>query len=226
MKDALWNGIQCIDDYWIMKADEDAVKKHFQNNRIHDEEPKNTIMDFSAQRENRRSARKGFHWAVFAACACLCICAAAMLQHFDGSPRTLLRMESAVMEVSSAAEMKDYLGFSVPVLESKNVSAYFLYTSGEYAEKGCVIYDDGSSFQITAEDKTTPENTYATENISGVDVQYGSDNGHIYAAWSYHGYSCRYYDYIVGSSSILSNGESPDDIEYQNEISSLIQQMK
>lgn len=225
MTDALWNGMQHISDEWIVKADEDAVKKHFQNNTFRDAAEKNDIIEFPSQREKQRS-RKGFRWATLAACACLCLCAVTIFRQSGSREGTPPKMTEAIMEVSSSAEMADYLGFSVPVLENKNASAYMLYASGEYAEKGSVVYDDGSIFEITTEDKTETKNVYGAETISGIVVQYGSEDGHLYAAWTCQGYSCRYYDYDVGSSSTLSHGESTDAAGYKDEISSLIIQMQ
>lgn len=130
------------------------------------------------------------------------------------------------MEVSSSAEMEEYLGFTVPILESKEATAYILYASGEYAETGTIVYDDGSSFEITHKEDNASESSYNVESISGVDVHFGWEAGHSYAAWTYNGYFCRYYDYDAGGAPAFPNSNVPSSEEYKDEISSLILQLK
>lgn len=225
MIDALWNGIQYISDKWITQADEDAVREHFQGNASQ-KAAENKMAGFANQPTLRRPAHKGFRWMTIAACACLCLCATVFFQRPEEPINTPLKMESSVMEVSSSAEMGEYLGFTVPVLESKEAAAYILYTSNEYAETGSIIYDDGSSFQIAREDHAVSDNSYIVENISGVDVHFGWEDGRPYAAWTYNGYSCRYYDYDVGGATIFPNSYASDHKQYKDEISSLILQLK
>lgn len=222
MTDILWHAMQHISDDWIMKADEDAVRKHFQMDSPQEAEGNGRIITLPTKPFARKSARRRLGWLSVAACFCICVCAALFAQ-MGTSPGTLPRMEAPIMEVTSTDEMREYLGYPVPVLEGKTVTSYLLNTSGEYAETGSVLYSDGSSFQITRENTALPEDIYYTESINGVPVQFGWEDGHQYATWTHNGYSCRYYDYETGVGIMSPDVQGEPD--YTDEISSLILQL-
>lgn len=223
MTDILWNGIQHISDKWIIKADEDAVKEHFQADDFHGIAGGGNVVKMHPKPAPRRTVLR---WLSAAACICLCLCAAVVIRHFGTSPVTPPKMASAVMEVASSVEMNEYLGYTVPMLEGKTADAYILRTSGEYAETGSVLYSDGSSFQITRKGSEPPEDSYTVENISGVPVYFGWEDGHQYAAWTHNGYSCRYCDYDTGGGVALPNSATYEESDYVDEINSLILQLK
>lgn len=216
MTDILWNGMQYISDKWIIQADEDAVRAHFRAEAHRT--AGGSLVKLRPRSASRRTALK---WLSAAACLCLCLCAA-MVMRLTGTPP---KMTSAVMEVASPAEMEKYLGYAVPMLEGKTADIYTLRTSGEYAETGSVLYSDGSSFQITRRDSAPPEDSYTVEDISGVPVYFGWEDGHQYAAWTYNGYSCRYLDYDAGGVA-FPNSVTSEETDYTDEIGSLILQLK
>lgn len=226
MTNILWDSMQYISDKWIIKADEDAVRKHFQGEKQCREGDGGTLSGLPPKPVLRRTALSTFRWMPVAACICLCLCAAILVHHLNNSMNTPPKMESLVMEVTSLAEMKEFLGYAVPVLENKEAVAYTLRTSGEYAEIGSILYSDGSSFQITQSDSGLLGDGGQVESISGVSVHFGWEDGHQYAAWTYNGYSCCYYDYDAGGTTNFPNSGIDEEIDYKNEIRSLILQLK
>ena len=99
-------------------------------------------------------------WGSLAACFCA-VLALGMLNlntNINKKPNPeMVQVTNPVIEVNSAEEMKDYLDFSVPVLE-KNVETYSVIVEDDYPTIGQIDYTDGSEYRIQ----------YGSGDISGI----------------------------------------------------------
>ena len=141
-------------------------------------------------------------WCSLAACFCA-VLALGMLNlnnSIDKKPNPeMVQVANPIIEVNSAEEMKDYLDFSVPVLE-KNVETYSVIVADDYPTTGQIDYTDGSEYRIQ----------YGSGDISGirggvltdtkkvgeVEVSYytfdGVDSKVTYAIWEEDNYTFSY----------------------------------
>ena len=111
----------------------------------------------------------------------------------------MVQVANPLIEVSSADEMKEYLDFTVPVLD-KEVQNYIVIVMDNYPSIGQIDYADGSEYRIQ----------YGSGDISGIYGGVVTDTRHVeqvevtyytfdnvgtevtYATWEQEGYTFSY----------------------------------
>ena len=114
----------------------------------------------------------------------------------DKDVEKLVQMANPLTEVKNTAEMKDYLGYDIPIMTDKEVSKYIVVGDGKYANHGRIIYNDESQFDIEKGDSDV-SGIYdgvkkREESISGTKIVIYSYEDTIYAIWNYNNYSYSY----------------------------------
>lgn len=114
----------------------------------------------------------------------------------DKDVEKLVQMANPLTEVKNTAEMKDYLGYDIPIMTDKEVSKYIVVGDGKYANHGRIIYNDESQFDIEKGDSDV-SGIYGgvkkrEESISGTKIVIYSYEDTIYAIWNYNNYSYSY----------------------------------
>lgn len=133
--------------------------------------------------------------SALAACLCLMIFGGAVLRNalYHEKP---VKAVSPITEVSSADEMKKYLGFDFPVLTEKSPDKYLIYSFNGEAQKGCVRYGDGS--ELSAAHGTGDisgifgAKLTGSKTTDGISVYYYSMDNYNYAIWKHNGFSYCY----------------------------------
>ena len=104
-----------------------------------------------------------------------------------------VQVVNPMLEVASLEEMEEYLDFSVPTLDSKEVKSYIVLVIDSYPTIGRVYYEDGATFSIQygtgdisgiyggSLDKTEP--------VKGVNVSYYTYDTIRYALWETGGFT-------------------------------------
>ena len=114
----------------------------------------------------------------------------------DQHKEELMELPNPLTEVISANEMRQYLGYEVPVNLDKEVSKYIVIGNGKYANHGRIIYSDNSQFDIEKGD-VDPSGIYGgvktkEESIGGVTVELYTYENTSYGIWKYGEYSFSY----------------------------------
>lgn len=114
----------------------------------------------------------------------------------DGSKSKMLQIANPITEVENVDDMKDYLGYEVPVLETKEIAKYIVIGQNHYANHARIIYQDGSEFNMEA-GQGDASGIYGGEkikeaSIGGVQVTINKYKGVYYATWMYGDYSFSY----------------------------------
>lgn len=141
-------------------------------------------------------------WGSLAACFCavLALGVLTLNNSTDMKPNPKkVQVANPIIEVNSAEEMKDYLDFSVPVLE-KNVETYSVIVADDYPTTGQVDYTDASEYRIqygSGDISGIYDGILAdTKKVGDVEVSYytfdGVDSKVTYAIWEEDGYTFSY----------------------------------
>lgn len=114
----------------------------------------------------------------------------------DKDVEKLVQMANPLTEVKNTAEIKDYLGYDIPLMTDKEVSKYIVVGDGKYANHGRIIYSDESQFDIEKGDSDVSGIhggvKQREESISGTKITIYSYEDIIYAIWKYNNYSYSY----------------------------------
>ncbi len=98
--------------------------------------------------EEKRRSHQMIKWVLACGC-CLCMVlvgAYGMRKHDTVMSRE--QIANPLTEVSSVSKMKKYLGYDVPVIKGKSVSAYIVIGESKYATHARIIYKDESQFEM------------------------------------------------------------------------------
>ncbi len=154
---------------------------------------------------NYKKMRKKPVWIKWGSLAA-CFCAVLALGMFTLNSRTnkrpnpkMVQVANPIIEVNSAEEMKDYLDFSVPILDKK-VETYSVIVTDDYPTTGQVDYTDGSEYRIQygSGDISGIYGGVLTDNekVGDVNVSYytydGIESEFTYAIWEEDGYTFSY----------------------------------
>jgi len=111
---------------------------------------------------------------------------------------TRLKINNPLTEVNSITEMKNYLGFDVPVLKTKTVKSYIVIgdDNDEYAYHGRIIYNNDAQFEIE-KGNTDVSGFYGgvkekEQTINNIKVTILTLDNTRYAIWSNNDYSYSY----------------------------------
>lgn len=144
-------------------------------------------------------------WGSLAACFCAILAVGMLTLHqtTDKIPHPeRLQVANPIVEVASVEEMKEYLDFSVPVLD-KEVETYSVILADDYPTTGQVDYQDGSEYRVQYGSGDI-SGIYGgvltdTQEVDNVKVQYyrfdGEESQVTYAIWEEGGYT---FSYIYG----------------------------
>ncbi len=150
----------------------------------------------------------------FAACFCavLALGILTLNNSTDKAPNPkTVQATNPIIEVNSAEEMKEYLDFSVPVLE-KQVETYAVIVTDDYPATGQVDYSDGSEYRIQYGSGDI-SGIYggvltATKKVGDVEVSYytfdGTESEVTYSIWEEDGYTFSYIYTADGESEITT----------------------
>lgn len=104
-----------------------------------------------------------------------------------------VQVVNPMMEVASLEEMEEYLDFSVPTLDSKEVKSYIVLVTDGYPTMGRVYYEDGATFSIqygTGDISGIYGGSLEkTEPVKGVNVSYYTYDTIRYALWETGGFT-------------------------------------
>ena len=108
-----------------------------------------------------------------------------------------LELPNPLTEVSNANEMKNYLGYEVPVIVEKEVDKYIVIGKKEKATHARIIYKDKSEFDMEEGSSLDVSGIYGgkklkEESIGGTTVILNTYEDTIYATWTYNNYSYSY----------------------------------
>lgn len=138
--------------------------------------------------------------AAMAACLCLVIVGGLMVRRPWETPGSeVVLCPTPILEMTSQAQMEEYLDFQVPVLE-KAVAGYLVYVSQETSAMACVNYEDGSQFRMeqgTGDISGIHGGSLTGEKtVDAVTVSYYTyqdlDGTVSYALWEHRGFTCSY----------------------------------
>lgn len=135
-----------------------------------------------------------------AACICLVLVAVVAINSLTSSKSNdLIQITNPITEVESADEMKDYLGYDVPVIDGQDVESYTVIGDGNYAQHGRIEYSNGGQFDVEKAVNTDVSGIYGatlekTQTIDSVNVSLYEFEGTYYTVWSYSDYSYSYSD--------------------------------
>lgn len=106
-----------------------------------------------------------------------------------------IQINNPITEVNSIDEMKNYLGFDVPLLD-KEVESYIVIGDDDYAAHARIIYKDGTQFNME-EGNSNVSGIYGgtvikEEIINNIKVTFYSYESIVYANWTKDGYSYSY----------------------------------
>ena len=99
-----------------------------------------------------------------------------------------VQIASPILEVETKEEMKKYLGFDVPNVNSKEVETYIVVGHDGYADLGRILYNDDSEFRIAYKFDGELSGIYGstleeTKKINGTDVEFYTYENIRYATW-------------------------------------------
>lgn len=155
--------------------------------------------------EALQSKKKKTVWIIcFIAAVCVCVMlvigAVAVLNGATRKPNPkMVQVANPIIEVSSAAEMSEYLDFSVPVRQ-KDVETYSVIVTDNYPTIGQIDYADGSEYRIqygSGDISGIYGGVLAdTRDVGNVKVSYytclSDDSEVTYAIWEEGGYTFSY----------------------------------
>ncbi len=133
---------------------------------------------------------------VFIICVGILFRGIVFIMNKDQHKETLMELPNPITEVKSAAEMRQYLGYDVPIILDKDVSKYIVIGKDKLANHGRVIYTDKSQFDIE-KNSEDPSGIYGgvlkdKESIGGVNVTIYTYEDTIYAIWTYNDFAYSY----------------------------------
>ena len=137
-----------------------------------------------------------FGWIIiFVACVGILFGGIRFIMTKDQHKEELMELPNPLTEVKSVNEMKQYLGYDVPVILDKAVDKYIVIGTN-YANHGRVVYKDKSQFDME-QGNDDPSGIYGgkkikEESISGVKVELYTYGDTMYAIWKYNDYSYSY----------------------------------
>ncbi len=151
-------------------------------------------------------------WGSLAACFCAVLALGMLTLNniIDKTPNpNTVQIANPIIEVNSAEEMKDYLDFSVPILE-KQVETYSVIVADDYPSTGQIYYTDGSEYRIqygSGDISGIYDGVLAdTKKVGDAEVSYytfdGVDSKVTYAIWEEDGYTFSYVYTADGESEV------------------------
>ncbi len=162
-----------------------------------------------AMKQNTKSNNKIIRiLAGLAACVCIVFTAVMTFTNLSGNKANeLVQIANPITEVNSVDEMKQYLGFDVPVIKDKKVEAYIVIGDDNYATHARIVYADSSNFEMekgNGVDVSGISGGTLDENktINSVKVEFYHMDDTVYANWSDGTYS---YSYSASSSEAVEN---------------------
>ena len=161
---------------------------------------------------------KVFGWIiVFLICIGILVGGMLYVTNKDVNREDILEIANPLTVVSNTSEMRDYLGYEVPVIADKEVDKYIVIGKDKKATHARIIYKDKSEFDME-EGSLDVSGIYGgkklkEESIGGTTVILNTYEDTIYATWTYKDYSYSY--------SMLNSDENNINLEI-NKIMQLI----
>lgn len=121
-------------------------------------------------------------------------CCLVLVTYIALKPETTT-IANPLTEVKSVIEMKEQLGYNVPVLE-KEVKTYIVIVDNS-EKHGRIIYKDGSRFDLEKQANKDVSGIYGgtlvkEETVSNIKIKYFTSETANYMIWSNNGYSYSY----------------------------------
>ena len=166
-------------------------------------------LDNERKKEKVMKMNNLFKWG-FACLACVCLVIVGVFAFKTKTNNNvenheeLMQLVNPLMEVKSVEEMRQYLGYNVPVIPNKEVDKYIVIGEGKYADHARISYKDGSYFEMEKGTNKDVSGIFGgelkqKETINGHEVSIYTMEDIVYANWSDSKYS---YSYSIGSGKI------------------------